>query len=177
MSSLMVTLSGVDERLLLSLLERRRPRLDTAMRTITRVGNPSVIVPVTIALVFGVVPGLEAAGVIAAWSLALSHALVQILKRCICRPRPRLPVGLTWLIEPEDRFSFPSGHAAAGLSVALPLCLALGGASGFAVLGTGLCVGVSRCYLGVHYPGDVAVGWSLATATVWGVSAWPGIGL
>jgi undecaprenyl-diphosphatase len=72
-------------------------------------------------------------------------------------------VGLSFLIEPEDRFSFPSGHAAAGLSVALPLALALGGGAGTLMLVAGLLVGVSRCYLGVHYPGDVLVGWALAS--------------
>ena len=69
------------------------------------------------------------------------------------------------LIEPEDRFSFPSGHAAAGLAVALPIAVAIGGLLGAAVLLFGLAVGVSRCYLGVHYPGDVLMGWLLAAAT------------
>jgi undecaprenyl-diphosphatase len=49
--------------------------------------------------------------------------------------------------------------------------LATGGPLGVVVLALGLAVGVSRCYLGVHYPGDVLVGWSLATATVAGVMA------
>lgn len=163
-------LSLVDQRLLVAFLQRRRPRGDALMRLVTRIGNPTIIVPVALVLGFGLLPGLHDAGIVAAWSLALSHAAVHVLKRSICRPRPKLPVGLHWLIEPEDLFSFPSGHAAAGLSVALPICLALGGGAGTLVLGTGLLVGVSRCYLGVHYPGDIAMGWTLAAGSVLGVS-------
>ena len=73
-------------------------------------------------------------------------------------------MGIASLIEPPDRFSFPSGHASATLSVALPLFLGLPIAVGGLVLALALVVG--RCYLGVHYPGDVVVGWALSTASV-----------
>jgi undecaprenyl-diphosphatase len=158
-------LTHVDERLLRTLVLRRRPAADAAMRSVTKLGDVLLIGPLTLALALGAVDALHGAGVVALWTLTASHLFVQLMKRSICRRRPTLPVGLGFLIEPEDRFSFPSGHAAAGLSLALPIALALGGAVGTAVLALGLAVGVSRCYLGVHYPGDVVMGWLLATLT------------
>jgi undecaprenyl-diphosphatase len=156
-------LTHADERLLRTLVLRRRPSANTAMRLLTRLGDVVVVAPVTLLLAFGAGPHSRGPAALAMWSLTASHLLVQIMKRRVCRPRPSLPVGLTFLIEPEDRFSFPSGHAAAGLSIALPFAGAIGGALGVLVLVLGLSVGVSRCYLGVHYPGDVLVGWVLAT--------------
>jgi undecaprenyl-diphosphatase len=103
---------------------------------------------------------------LALWSLVTSHVAVQLLKLRVRRERPDLPVGLGFLIKPEDRFSFPSGHAAAGLSMVLPFFIVLGGSVAWIVLIVGLSVGVSRCYLGVHYPGDVTVGWALAVTAV-----------
>jgi undecaprenyl-diphosphatase len=162
-SDLMLRLSNVDERILGSVVRHRRPILDAMMRGVTRLADVRVIVPVTLALAFGAVPELEGTGRLALRSLIVSHLMVQLLKRRICRPRP---LALSCLVDPEDLFSFPSGHATAALSVALPLSSAFGGLLGIVVVLLGLSIGLSRCYLGVHYPSDVAVGWGLATTTV-----------
>ena len=166
MSGLMLTISIADERLLVALLERRRPRIDALVRLITRLGNWYVILPVSIALALGLVPTLQSTGVLAVWTLVVSHLGVQLLKRSFRRERPQLPAGFERLIVPEDRFAFPSGHATAGLSVGLSLFIGLAGPAAFVALAIGLAIGVSRCYLGVHYPGDVLTGWMLAILAV-----------
>jgi undecaprenyl-diphosphatase len=167
MSGLLTSVSRADERLLRAVLTRRRPLLDRLVRRLTRLGNAEVILPATLLLFFlGDGGRFEAAATVAFVSLIASHAVVQAIKRSVRRERPRLPVGLGFLIVPEDRFSLPSGHATAGLSVALPCALALGGLAGALLLTLGLAVGLSRCYLGVHYPSDVLAGWSLAALTV-----------
>jgi hypothetical protein len=120
---------------------------DALMRLVTRLGNPTVVIPIAAFFSFGLAPALHHAGIVAAWSLGLSHAVVHVLKRSIRRGRPQLPVGAASMIEPEDLFSLPSGHAAAGLTVALPLFLALTGPVAYTVLALGSLVGVSRCYL------------------------------
>jgi undecaprenyl-diphosphatase len=166
MSSWMLALGTVDERLLHAVVLRRGRFADVFMRSVTHVGDPQNIILLSLAFALGLVPGLQSAGIVAAWALATSHLVVQVLKRKVGRPRPRLPMGLGFLIKPQDRFSFPSGHAAAGLSVALPFFLALAGPLAWTVLLLGLLVGISRCYLGVHYPGDIVVGWALAALGV-----------
>jgi undecaprenyl-diphosphatase len=162
----MLTLSSADQRVLVALLERRRPAVDTLMRLVTKLGNWYVILPVSIALALGVVPELESTGVLALWTLVGSHLGVQALKRGFRRERPQLPVGFERLVVPEDRFAFPSGHATAGLSVGLSLFMGLTGPLAGLALLLGLSVGISRCYLGVHYPGDVLTGWALAVTAV-----------
>lgn len=176
MAGFMLALGSYDERLLHALVLRRRRLGDVMMLGVTHLADPWVVIPLALALVLGVVPGLADAGQLAAFALAGSHLAVHLLKRSVVRPRPSLPVGLDFLVEPPDRFSFPSGHAAAGLSVALPLFLALSGPAAGAILALGFLVGLSRCYLGVHYPGDVLVGWTLAAVAVAAGSALPGVG-
>lgn len=167
MTDLIFRLSLHDERALHALVLRRRPWLDHAMRAVTHLGGASLSVGLALVLLLGAVPSLRGAGALAAVALALSHAVVQVVKRTVSRARPHMPVGLESLVAAPDRFSFPSGHSAASLSVALPVALALGGLAGLALLATALVVGFSRCYLGVHYPGDVLAGWMLAVAGLW----------
>jgi undecaprenyl-diphosphatase len=150
---------ATDARVLCALARLRTPRLSRFMRMYTHLGDAPVPMGIVALLLLGWVPGV---GVQAALVLALSFLLSQGLKRTISRPRPNLPEGLRSLIDPPDRFSFPSGHASASLAVALPLAAAFGGPVAILILALALLVGISRCYLGVHYPGDVLAGWVLA---------------
>lgn len=159
---LLIRLDRQDERILHALVLHRRVFLDHWFGILTRLGDPAVAIGIAAVFAIGLFPMLAQAGREAAFALAFSHLLVQLVKRSVTRPRPRLPVGIYSLIQPPDRFSFPSGHAAATVSIAMPLATALPLPIGAVLVLVAVLVGLSRCYLGVHYPGDVCAGWLLA---------------
>jgi undecaprenyl-diphosphatase len=175
MTAWIVRLHHHDERALHAMVLRRHPRLDRAMHLVTHLGDAAVTIGATVALLFAAAPALRAAGVRAAFALVASHAVVQLLKRTITRARPRMPEGFAALVQPPDRFSFPSGHAASSLSVALAVAAVLAPPASAALVAVALVVGLSRCYLGVHYPGDVIAGWMLAVLGV--LAAGPVLGI
>ncbi len=162
MRVVLIQLARFDHQALTALVARRQRLIVPVLKWLTHLGDAVAVIGLGLGLALGVVPGLEDAGRQSLCALVLSHALVQLLKRSIARPRPDLPAGAVALIAAPDRFSFPSGHSAASLSVALPVALALPSSGAIGVLGIAGLVGVSRCYLGVHYPGDVLAGWALA---------------
>ena len=155
------TMDRHDRDVLVAWTVSRRPLTLRFMRHVTHCGDAVVVIALAAATILLGTGVAREAGLIAAFNLAVSHALVQLLKRTVGRPRPSLPPGAC-LIEAPDRFSFPSGHAAAALSLVLPLAAIAPASLSAATLGLGVLVGLSRCYLGVHYPGDVIVGWALA---------------
>ncbi|MFJ5885101.1 phosphatase PAP2 family protein [Kitasatospora cineracea] len=106
--------------------------------------------------------------------LVAGQLLRQGLMRAFARPRP--PVA-DWAFDASG-FSFPSGHAftsalSAGLlalAVARARPSAARAATAVAALFT-FVIGLTRVYLGVHWPLDVLGGWLLAAAWL-ALGAW-----
>lgn len=99
----------------------------------------------------------------AAVAFSIELPIYKIVKQTVKRDRPcEILPGVQGRVKPGDRFSFPSGHTAASFLVATllghsyPLLYPLAGA-------WALAVGLSRIYLGVHYPTDVMAGMCLGT--------------
>lgn len=91
-------------------------------------------------------------------SLALSHILVHFIKKVYGRERPYLKLSNSYLITtPLKDYSFPSGHTTAVFSITVvfaihsPLLACL-------LLPIAFFVGLSRMYIGLHYPTDCVFG-------------------
>jgi len=96
----------------------------------------------------------RAHGVLAATQLA-NIALKQVARR----RRPALE-GLPALVRTPTQLSFPSAHSSTSFAAARVLSPLLPGPPLYA---TAAAMALSRVYLGVHYPTDIAVGAVLGT--------------
>lgn len=105
-----------------------------------------------------------AAGFRALLTLGLSHIVVQVIKRGVGRPRPTRTTSCAALVAEPDRFSFPSGHACAAMSVAFVYAAAFPSLA-VPLLAGAVIIGFSRVCLAVHYPGDVLIGQGIAILT------------
>lgn len=143
-------------------------RTARAWRVLTHAGGSRATIVAVLAPYFLGGPTLRAAAFTAGLALLLSHLLVQLVKRRVLRARPMLRAESAAHVEIPDRFSFPSGHSCAAMSVAFAYALALPSLAVPLVLVSTL-VGFSRVRLGVHYPGDVVAGQAIALVTVLGV--------
>lgn len=150
--------------------------LESAIRDITSLGSFVVLALITAAtIVYLLLIRRPATALLVFVAIAGGQLLSSLLKVEVDRPRPEL---VSHLVS-ETSLSFPSGHA----MLSAVTYLTLGSlASRFlhgqttriyvlslAVLTT-LLVGVSRIYLGVHWPSDVLAGWCAGFA--WAMLCW-----
>lgn len=157
-----------DRTVLLSMHAHQRPGLTELARLLALLGSPTVIV--AIALIAAVVGKFARHLRGAAWTLPFAVAgagiIIQGTKLFVHRARPDLFKPLLH----ETGYSFPSGHsliavAVYGLLGYFALHLAKGRAGRVAVISVTVLliflIGISRLYVGVHYPTDVLAGWAM----------------
>lgn len=154
-----------DESILLSIHSVANPNLDRVMLTITELGNPPIVLTVF------------ATSIIVLWRRRYYQELIMLaiasfgafifnteLKLLFIKVRPQL---WTQLIQ-ETSFSFPSGHALG--SIVLYGFIAYLLAKHYPQLSTSIytlatiliaAIGLSRLYLGVHWPTDIIAGYGV----------------
>ncbi len=139
--------------------------LDVLMPRMTHLGGATfcIMVLVFCAIFFS--------GAVTQWSieamvsLTISHLIVRVIKSRYHRQRPYLTLANARTFpHPLVDYSFPSGHTTAIFSIAVVFALH----SSFlasVLLPLALIVGISRMYLGLHYPTDCIIGALLGTFT------------
>ena len=174
---------GVDTALLLVLRtpgDRADPLgphwLEEAARDVTALGSLVVLALLTLAVAgFLALAGKRHAALLTLAAVVGGVLLNTLLKAGFARPRPDLVPHAAEIFTT----SFPSGHAMTAAATYLTLGALLARVQrrrrlqlftlGLAV-GVTLAVGVSRVYLGVHWPTDVLAGWAAGAA--WALLCW-----
>jgi undecaprenyl-diphosphatase len=161
--SRLALLLHLDELLLLGMRRFHVPWRTRVARGLTRAGDASSWVTVGLVLLATLRMPFLHMGLRLGAGAGIATLVAQLLKRGLLRPRPsRAIAGFFPLAENPDLFSFPSGHTAAAFAVALALAGEPFGAGPLALL-LACGIGLSRVYLGAHYPLDVGAGAALGS--------------
>lgn len=162
--------SGFDNAVMEFFYGIRKPGLDTLMELITYMANWETIVIICLLLIC-FPQTRRKAGISVSIAALLSTLVKAVIKTAVARPRPEESL---FLIE-QSGFAYPSGHAMTGMAVYLLLLVLTReyitdskkkNLLSVIFVFVAFAVGISRVYLGVHFPTDVIGGWALGTATV-----------
>jgi undecaprenyl-diphosphatase len=168
---------GFDRAIIEAVREPGTSRALAFLGPLTELGSTAAVTVVALlTFAVGAAIGPWRHGLIGAATIGAAALAVELVKSYIGRARPDL---LEPVIE-EHGFSFPSGHATLSM-VAYGVLAVLISRSRLsrwvemlAVIGLGLLVvliGISRVWLGVHFPTDVIAGWTAGWVIVIGYAA------
>ena len=174
---------SVDEAVLLALREPGDtadpigPRwFEEAARDVTALGGVTVLAVVTLSsFAYMLMAGRPRMALLLAASVVGAQILSSALKRGFARPRPELVAHEAYVYTA----SFPSGHSVMAAATYLTLGVLLAQVQTrrrqkifllALALSLVLLVGLSRIYLGVHWPTDVLAGWTVGAG--WAALVW-----
>lgn len=142
----------------------RNDFLTPVFKFITSLGDEG-FVWIAIALILVLIKGYRKVGISVGVSLLGSLLFNNMLiKNLVRRVRPyRVLETLTILIEEPGEFSFPSGHTSSSFAAGVVLYLLLPKKYGVPAMILAFLIGISRLYVGVHYPTDVLGGMVMGT--------------
>ncbi|BCN31169.1 phosphatase PAP2 family protein [Anaeromicropila herbilytica] len=158
-------LTSMDGNILIFIQEHlRSPIVTPIFRFITSLGNKGAIwIILSIALLC--FKKTRKTGILAIIALFLSLLIDNILlKNIVARTRPyEIVNGLHILINKPSDYSFPSGHTGSSFAAAIIFYKELPKKYGILALMLAILIGISRLYVGVHYPTDVLGGAMIGT--------------
>lgn len=165
------TILQLDGELLVAIQGLHMSWLDPIVSVYTKLGDAGLLW-IALSLVMLLWKPTRKAGVLALGAMILGLLVTNItIKPLLSRPRPWLDWPIVPLVTEKDPNSFPSGHTCAAFAAGLSWVRALPWRWGrIAAVAAAVLMGLSRLYVGVHYPTDVLAGAVIGSLCAW--AAW-----
>lgn len=165
------TILQLDGELLVAIQGLHMSWLDPIVSVYTKLGDAGLLW-IALSLVMLLWKPTRKAGVLALGAMILGLVVTNItIKPLLSRPRPWLDWPIVPLVTEKDPNSFPSGHTCAAFAAGLSWVRALPWRWGrIAAVAAAVVMGLSRLYVGVHYPTDVLAGAVIGSLCAW--AAW-----
>lgn len=152
-------IQGIDHSVLSWIVANLRHTVLTPIVVfVTSLGNAGLIW-IVLSLILLIRPKTRRCGLAMLTALMLGLLIGNFgVKNIVARPRPFVTYPeITPLVTPGDVYSFPSGHTLSSFCAATA-CLYYSRKGGAACAVLAILIGLSRLYVGVHYPSDVLGG-------------------
>lgn len=151
----------LDEQALVWIAEHVRCAvLDPFMELYTQLGNTGMLF-IVLGMLMLLFKPTRRAGLSALCAMLIGFIVVNLtIKPLVSRPRPWLAIeNFVNLVPEHDPNSFPSGHTNAAFAFALAVCMSAPKKwMQAAAVAMAAVMGLSRLYVGVHFPSDVLAG-------------------
>ncbi len=151
----------LDEQALVWVAEHVRCAvLDPFMRVYTQLGNAGMLF-IALGVLMLFFKQTRKAGASALCAMLIGLIVVNFtIKPLVSRPRPWLVIeNFVNMVPEHDPNSFPSGHTNAAFAFALSVCMSAPKKwMKISAVCAAVVMGLSRLYVGVHFPSDVLAG-------------------
>lgn len=165
------TILQLDGELLLAIQTLHQGWLDPLVSFYTKLGDAGLLwIALSLAMLF--FKPTRRAGALALCAMILGLIVTNLtIKPLISRPRPWLDWPIDPLVVENDPNSFPSGHTCAAFAAAMVWVRTLPQKRDQVIAAVmAVLMGLSRLYVGVHYPTDVLAGAVIGSLCAW--AAW-----